>query len=493
MEGSVDITEFFRKLKFVCHWAEPIKDLIWSNVPGVKLSLLFKSDDTFPSLQALSDLYYLFGGFMDYLWSCELDISNFGPAERKILPVYTLIEQGGPKEDLCMIAFQPQGVIVPNSRETPSWREIVSLTILVKLASFTVSTSTHPIIILSNYDVEDTFFSINYTPTSPDYSPATPRNSSSDFETKSDPLEDQFEDRSVPLAITPFLDDSYHPNGMTFIHTAWKKVRAPRAPIDPPASFSNLCIQLWRHKLLPWKTLTIPIKPRESETHVARKCSYKEFISCNPFYFKGTKGAVGLIHWFKRTESVFLLSNCTDYGKVKFAIGTLTEDALSWWNSFAQPIRIDEAYKTTWSELKKLLTKKYCPRTKGARATGAARGIKSIWNSTWRIGGRTGKSLGKTFGDSLTTVLGLVAHLVTSLKLDNARSCMMQGASFTQGKVSSIPNDGGSISPDGSLPSILLLVVIIVAVVVINRALLPDPLAFRLWWWLPLEFEALKR
>nr|GFA82297.1 hypothetical protein [Tanacetum cinerariifolium] len=28
-------------------------------------------------------------------------------------------------------------------------------------------------------------------------------------------------------------------------------------------------------------------KTRESETHVARKCSYKEFISCNFFYFKG--------------------------------------------------------------------------------------------------------------------------------------------------------------------------------------------------------------
>ncbi|GJY98298.1 reverse transcriptase domain-containing protein [Tanacetum coccineum] len=42
---------------------------------------------------------------------------------------------------------------------------------------------------------------------------------------------------------------------------------------------------------------------------------------------------------------------------------TLTEEALSWWNSFAQPIRIEEAYKITWSEFKKLLIKKYCPRT----------------------------------------------------------------------------------------------------------------------------------
>ncbi|GKA95928.1 reverse transcriptase domain-containing protein, partial [Tanacetum coccineum] len=73
----------------------------------------------------------------------------------------------------------------------------------------------------------------------------------------------------------------------------------------------------------------------QGETPVARKCSYKEFMSYQPFNFKGTKGAVGLIHWFERTES----------------------------NSFAQPIGIEEAYKTTWSEFKKLLIKKYCPRT----------------------------------------------------------------------------------------------------------------------------------
>nr|GFD35327.1 hypothetical protein [Tanacetum cinerariifolium] len=36
----------------------------------------------------------------------------------------------------------------------------------------------------------------------------------------------------------------------------------------------------------------------------------------------------------------------------------------------------------------------------GARAMGAAVGIKSIWNSTGRAGGRPGKSLGKTLGKS---------------------------------------------------------------------------------------------
>ncbi|GJW09354.1 reverse transcriptase domain-containing protein [Tanacetum coccineum] len=67
---------------------------------------------------------------------------------------------------------------------------------------------------------------------------------------------------------------------------------------------------------------------------VARKCSYKEFMSCQPLNFK-----------------------------VEFATGTLTEEALSWWNSFVQPIGIEEAYKITWSEFKKLLIKKYYPRT----------------------------------------------------------------------------------------------------------------------------------
>nr|GFC96305.1 reverse transcriptase domain-containing protein [Tanacetum cinerariifolium] len=94
------------------------------------------------------------------------------------------------------------------------------------------------------------------------------------------------------------------------------------------------------------------------ETHVIRKCTYKEFMSCQPFYFNGTEGAVGLIHWFERTESIFSRSKLTEDCKVKFAIGTLTEDALSWWNSYAKPIGIEQDDKIAWTELKRLLTNK---------------------------------------------------------------------------------------------------------------------------------------
>nr|GEU50777.1 reverse transcriptase domain-containing protein [Tanacetum cinerariifolium] len=83
--------------------------------------------------------------------------------------------------------------------------------------------------------------------------------------------------------------------------------------------------------------------PKPREAPVARKCSYKEFMSCQPFNFKGSEGAVGLIRWFERTESVFSRSNYTKDCKVKFAT--------------------EEAYKITWVEFKKLLIQKYCPQT----------------------------------------------------------------------------------------------------------------------------------
>nr|GEY65750.1 hypothetical protein [Tanacetum cinerariifolium] len=41
--------------------------------------ILSTNSKGFTSLQALSNLHYLFSGFMDYFWSCKLNISNFGP------------------------------------------------------------------------------------------------------------------------------------------------------------------------------------------------------------------------------------------------------------------------------------------------------------------------------------------------------------------------------------------------------------------------------
>ncbi|GJU43382.1 hypothetical protein Tco_1200648 [Tanacetum coccineum] len=86
-------------------------------------------------------------------------------------------------------------------------------------------------------------------------------------------------------------------------------------------------------------------KPRK--TSVARNCAYEKFTSYQLSYFNGTDGAVGLIHWFKRTESIFSRSKCAEKDKVRFAASTLTKEDLFWWT---QSIRIEEAYKITWTE-----------------------------------------------------------------------------------------------------------------------------------------------
>ncbi|GJR05367.1 putative reverse transcriptase domain-containing protein [Tanacetum coccineum] len=68
----------------------------------------------------------------------------------------------------------------------------------------------------------------------------------------------------------------------------------------------------------------------------------------------------------KLMNSITELQNriqCAEENKVTFATGTLTDDALSWWNAYAQPMGIEQANQITWTELKRLLTNKYCPRT----------------------------------------------------------------------------------------------------------------------------------
>ncbi|GJT84617.1 reverse transcriptase domain-containing protein [Tanacetum coccineum] len=218
-----------------------------------------------------------------------------------------------------------------------------------------MSSYTHPSI-PSDYDVEDAFSSTNapnYTPTSPDYS--------QDFFPPEDisPPKDTETPVESPILVSPSSSVDLHhrmpPKRMStseapaMTQAAIKKLVADSVSAALEAQAANMA------------NTDNTTRPREA--HVARECSYKEFMSCQPINFKGTEGAIGLIRWFERFESVFSCSNCIEDCKVKFATGTLTEEALSWWNSFAQPIGIEEAYKITWVEFKKLLIKKYCLRT----------------------------------------------------------------------------------------------------------------------------------
>ncbi|GJX06209.1 putative reverse transcriptase domain-containing protein [Tanacetum coccineum] len=95
-----------------------------------------------------------------------------------------------------------------------------------------------------------------------------------------------------------------------------------------------------------------------------RECTYQDFMKCQPVFFRGTEEVVNLTQWFERMETVFRISNCTVENQVKFATCTLMGTALTWWNSHARTVTNDVAYAMTWSDLKKKMTTKYCPRNK---------------------------------------------------------------------------------------------------------------------------------
>ncbi|GKC51202.1 putative reverse transcriptase domain-containing protein [Tanacetum coccineum] len=177
----------------------------------------------------------------------------------------------------------------------------------------------YPIIVPSDSNVKDAFSSIttpDYTPASPDYSLASSGN------TSPGPSDDLSKYLLASLAILPFYDDPC-------MKAAIRKQVADSVAAALEAQAATMTNADNTNK-----------NTRQGETSVAENVALKKFMSCQ----------------------LSISSNCTEDCKVKFAIGTLTEEALSWWNSFAQPIRIEEAYKITWSEFKKLLIKKYCPR-----------------------------------------------------------------------------------------------------------------------------------
>ncbi|GJX37709.1 reverse transcriptase domain-containing protein [Tanacetum coccineum] len=62
-----------------------------------------------------------------------------------------------------------------------------------------------------------------------------------------------------------------------------------------------------------------------------RECTYLDFMKCQPLNFKGTEGVVKLTQWVEKMEIV--------------------------------TVDNDVAYAMTWTELKKKMTDKYCPRT----------------------------------------------------------------------------------------------------------------------------------
>ncbi|KAJ0724782.1 putative retrotransposon gag domain-containing protein [Helianthus annuus] len=78
--------------------------------------------------------------------------------------------------------------------------------------------------------------------------------------------------------------------------------------------------------------------------------------------FSGTEGAVGLLHWFEKLESVFEMCECPEACRVKFATGTLEGAALTWWKAQVQMLGLAAANATPWNDFKDLIKEEYCSR-----------------------------------------------------------------------------------------------------------------------------------
>ncbi|GJW70725.1 hypothetical protein Tco_0127642 [Tanacetum coccineum] len=205
----------------------------------------------------------------------------------------------------------------------------------------------------STFDIEDAFSSmniLNYTSVSSDYFPAS--SGSSSFNST-----ENFKDNMIPPVFSSFYNNLCLKDIQAF-YAKESPIPSPD-PITPPVILTPSLV-LPPSPLMPPKrtstsetpaitlaaiqqliangiataleaqaaTMASASNPNRNTgptgTPVAKTGNYKEFVSCQPFYFNGTEGAVGLIRWFERTESVFSRSNCAEENKVTFATGTLT-------------------------------------------------------------------------------------------------------------------------------------------------------------------------
>ncbi|GKB19318.1 putative reverse transcriptase domain-containing protein, partial [Tanacetum coccineum] len=77
---------------------------------------------------------------------------------------------------------------------------------------------------------------------------------------------------------------------------------------------------------------------------VSRECTYQDFLKCQPLYFNGMEGVVGLTCWFEKMETVFHISNCPKkyQDKVERFIGGLPDNIQG--NVIAaEPTRLQDA------------------------------------------------------------------------------------------------------------------------------------------------------
>ena len=130
-------------------------------------------------------------------------------------------------------------------------------------------------------------------------------------------------------------------------------------------------------------------------------CTYKEFMACKPKEFDGKGGAIALTRWIEKMESVMDISGCSEVQKVKYAVSSLVNKALTWWNTQLQARGRVAALGMTWEDFKALMMEEFCPVNELQKLE------EELWNHTMVGANHMG------YTDRFHELARMVPHLVT--------------------------------------------------------------------------------
>ncbi|XP_022024069.1 uncharacterized protein LOC110924360 [Helianthus annuus] len=94
-----------------------------------------------------------------------------------------------------------------------------------------------------------------------------------------------------------------------------------------------------------------------------RKCTYKEFMACNPLPFKREIDPIACQRSIASTEAMFVRSHCEKEDQVMFATGLLQFQAKDWWDAYSKETGEDKVQVLTWQEFKEPFLKYHCPQS----------------------------------------------------------------------------------------------------------------------------------
>ncbi|XP_022041204.1 uncharacterized protein LOC110943778 [Helianthus annuus] len=91
-----------------------------------------------------------------------------------------------------------------------------------------------------------------------------------------------------------------------------------------------------------------------------RRCTYKDFMACNPSSFNGEVDPIRCQRWIANIEAVFIRSRCEKEDQVMFATGQLQQQAKDWWDTQCKELGEEKLQTLTWQEFKESFLKYHC-------------------------------------------------------------------------------------------------------------------------------------